>query len=391
MDDCWIVIAEYLPAEDLCSFAKTSRFGRALSLKDLYWYNLALEWSNGCSNILEERNGMRVKDCRAFYIKHRLHQRPLWLKVDATRVFWRILTSQFLKGLKQELTVTYDCDEDEPPFSVTYRMEYNGEEGGGTTAFWAKKNKPRSESYGGYQVILHSGAYIHTDPPSIHTNIYKDIYMNSYKDETMNQYKYKDDIVCRVWKDTGTEWGWPSFVNSLDDLLLRQHGKFIILSIKWLHQSAKVRAVLGQGMCTFPTTQTTHAVQPWYHCKTCKLYRSEIRHLGCCENCAKVCHAGHEVEFIRMATCFCDCGANTLGYFHQMESQHSMNDIPSMGHTGSDEYTGTRSTGTTQYTGVCLLNPSAPSTCASSEFSRSPFIGPTSSLDATSPPPYTIL
>ena len=45
-------------------------------------------------------------------------------------------------------------------------------------------------------------------------------------------------------------------------------------------------------------------VQPFYNCITCGL----VNDLGCCEACARVCHAGHQLVPKGNRPCFCDCG-----------------------------------------------------------------------------------
>lgn len=63
-----------------------------------------------------------------------------------------------------------------------------------------------------------------------------------------------------------------------------------------------------------PTQSCTRAMagevfirQPWYHCHTCNLNGSR----GCCEVCAKTCHAGHLIENMGIhRSCFCDCGTH---------------------------------------------------------------------------------
>ncbi len=44
--------------------------------------------------------------------------------------------------------------------------------------------------------------------------------------------------------------------------------------------------------CTFCVTGREFAHQKWYFCETCGLTDSK----GCCESCAQVCHAGHQLS-----------------------------------------------------------------------------------------------
>ena len=44
--------------------------------------------------------------------------------------------------------------------------------------------------------------------------------------------------------------------------------------------------------------------QPFYNCITCGL----VDGLGCCEACARICHAGHQLVSLGVRECYCDCG-----------------------------------------------------------------------------------
>lgn len=44
--------------------------------------------------------------------------------------------------------------------------------------------------------------------------------------------------------------------------------------------------------------------QHWYNCRTCGLTGEK----GCCSNCARLCHNGHDVVYARFSSFFCDCG-----------------------------------------------------------------------------------
>lgn len=47
--------------------------------------------------------------------------------------------------------------------------------------------------------------------------------------------------------------------------------------------------------------------QHWYNCRTCGLTGEK----GCCSNCARLCHNGHDVCYARFSSFFCDCGAES--------------------------------------------------------------------------------
>jgi len=63
---------------------------------------------------------------------------------------------------------------------------------------------------------------------------------------------------------------------------------------------------LSSSICTFTLTQRHYVAQHYYMCHTCQL----IGGRGCCGSCARICHAGHQVEGPRPSeSFFCDCGA----------------------------------------------------------------------------------
>lgn len=55
--------------------------------------------------------------------------------------------------------------------------------------------------------------------------------------------------------------------------------------------------------CTFAILSDFHD-QHWYNCYTCGLTSDK----GCCSLCAVICHQGHDVEYARHSSFFCDCG-----------------------------------------------------------------------------------
>lgn len=60
-----------------------------------------------------------------------------------------------------------------------------------------------------------------------------------------------------------------------------------------------------EPICTFEVTGKSFIKQKWYECKTCTHYGPNE---GMCEVCAKTCHKGHNVVFIKMSNSFfCDC------------------------------------------------------------------------------------
>ena len=59
-----------------------------------------------------------------------------------------------------------------------------------------------------------------------------------------------------------------------------------------------------QAVCTYVSTNRSFVKQPFYRCRTCIPDPSG----GCCYQCSKNCHRGHNVEFAGVMRAFCDCG-----------------------------------------------------------------------------------
>lgn len=57
--------------------------------------------------------------------------------------------------------------------------------------------------------------------------------------------------------------------------------------------------------CSFAINNDFHD-QHWYNCYTCGLTSDK----GCCSLCTIVCHQGHDVEYARRSSFFCDCGGD---------------------------------------------------------------------------------
>uniref|UniRef100_A0A7E4VDI4 F-box domain-containing protein n=1 Tax=Panagrellus redivivus TaxID=6233 RepID=A0A7E4VDI4_PANRE len=74
------------------------------------------------------------------------------------------------------------------------------------------------------------------------------------------------------------------------------------------NQNAVEKAV-HRGYCLFKISScTSFPMHDFFRCLTCNTTdRNAI-----CLNCIKVCHAGHDIEFVRHDRFFCDCGAGTL-------------------------------------------------------------------------------
>lgn len=60
---------------------------------------------------------------------------------------------------------------------------------------------------------------------------------------------------------------------------------------------------LCSGTCTYHRTGANYVVQVWFECHTCGLYDGA----GCCFECAKRCHRGHNVVEKGFGLFYCDC------------------------------------------------------------------------------------
>lgn len=62
-------------------------------------------------------------------------------------------------------------------------------------------------------------------------------------------------------------------------------------------------------LCTHAATGSTMVVQVCFICKDCQDDTPGSETKCCCEACAEVCHAGHDVVHLGYGRCFCDCAA----------------------------------------------------------------------------------
>jgi parallel beta-helix repeat protein len=63
-------------------------------------------------------------------------------------------------------------------------------------------------------------------------------------------------------------------------------------------------------LCTFMLTREYYHAQYWYECRTCSSPRQILGRpeVSVCEQCAKTCHAGHELSPRKFGHFYCDCG-----------------------------------------------------------------------------------
>jgi F-box protein 11 len=71
----------------------------------------------------------------------------------------------------------------------------------------------------------------------------------------------------------------------------------------------EVEKAVSGGQCLYKiSSYTSFPMHDFYRCHTCNTTdRNAI-----CVNCIKICHQGHDVEFIRHDRFFCDCGAGMI-------------------------------------------------------------------------------
>jgi hypothetical protein len=63
--------------------------------------------------------------------------------------------------------------------------------------------------------------------------------------------------------------------------------------------------------CTLCQTGVRFVDQKWYNCLTCTGLTENV---GCCEICARICHAGHTLSAVKKGGFYCDCGVGGLPF-----------------------------------------------------------------------------
>ncbi|EGC29181.1 hypothetical protein DICPUDRAFT_99910 [Dictyostelium purpureum] len=69
-----------------------------------------------------------------------------------------------------------------------------------------------------------------------------------------------------------------------------------------------VENALQEGMCTLSFTREYYHAQYWYECRTCSEKKYNRSDIAVCEECAKKCHAGHDIGVRKYGHFYCDCG-----------------------------------------------------------------------------------
>ncbi|XP_014663279.1 PREDICTED: F-box only protein 11-like [Priapulus caudatus] len=108
---------------------------------------------------------------------------------------------------------------------------------------------------------------------------------------------------------TATLEGNQIFNNKFGGLCLASGVSPVLKDNKIFDNRNSVEKAVKSGQCLYKiSSYTSFPMHDFYRCRTCNTTdRNAI-----CVNCIKVCHAGHNVEFIRHDRFFCDCGAGTL-------------------------------------------------------------------------------
>ena len=154
--------------------------------------------------------------------------------------------------------------------------------------------------------------------------------------EQRNESIYKLQLTCGLESDA--IFNHCAKLRAMDSLLIWgiANGKFNNLSdaFEWSCLNGKeelkqffislyeVPCFIANQMCTFRDTAllVTQNIkdkknvvivrQLWYNCKDCNLVEKNV----CCNVCAKICHANHELTFADYSKSFsCNCGANEDG------------------------------------------------------------------------------
>ncbi|KAA6370715.1 MAG: hypothetical protein EZS28_033758, partial [Streblomastix strix] len=118
--------------------------------------------------------------------------------------------------------------------------------------------------------------------------------------------KPKNEITKALEKFLGKE-GAQDLANFIFDVLVQ---KFALPSKleanKLIEQKENTKA---SELCTiYVNMEEQFPMQDYYDCVTCGLTSG----MGCCAQCVKTCHEGHNVSFSGFKSCFCDCSTTIL-------------------------------------------------------------------------------
>jgi predicted metalloprotease with PDZ domain len=80
----------------------------------------------------------------------------------------------------------------------------------------------------------------------------------------------------------------------------------------------RVETARKSNKCTFTATGREYAPQVWYQCYTCGLIDSE----GCCDVCARICHAGHKLSEPVTSTGYVFMAAHILHIYSTVMDTH---------------------------------------------------------------------
>lgn len=108
------------------------------------------------------------------------------------------------------------------------------------------------------------------------------------------------------------------FNNKFGGLCLASGVLPILKDNKMFDNRNSVEKAVKHGQCLYKiSSYTSFPMHDFYRCRTCNTTERN----AICVNCIKVCHSGHNVEFIRHDRFFCDCGAGTLKNQCQLQGE----------------------------------------------------------------------
>ena len=117
--------------------------------------------------------------------------------------------------------------------------------------------------------------------------------------------KYGSDFRTQSWFECLTCWGAESSFGCCEYCAKKCHVGHRLVS----HQPSGFFCDCGKNchknaVCTYHSTGKEFMRQPFYRCYSCFSGPSE----GCCFQCVKRCHAGHNVAYAGVIRAYCDCG-----------------------------------------------------------------------------------
>ncbi|VDP53123.1 unnamed protein product [Soboliphyme baturini] len=113
------------------------------------------------------------------------------------------------------------------------------------------------------------------------------------------------------------------FNNKFGGLCLATNVRPMLKDNKVFDNINAVEKTVAKGQCLYKISScSSFPMHDFYRCITCNTTNRN----AICVNCIRMCHSGHEVEFVRHDRFFCDCGAGTLELRCQLQSEIRDND-----------------------------------------------------------------